>query len=312
MPERTIRVGVVEKNHNPYWAMVNAGWNDAAERLGLEVEIEAPEHEDIERQRALLERMLDDGVDALAFVGTVDGAFDEICGRARERGVVVVSFDLDASRNQRSVFVGMTDPETIGRRVGERIAGELSAGDLVLLAAGSAKARGAVGKLRGLTSTLDAAGIETVASEPDGEDLTIAARHARGLFSAHPRAAAAIGVYGYHPAVLARAAADAGSSAVIHGFDMLPETVALLETGKVASSVWIREYYFGYLAAVAISNLVRLGSDDVLALYGGVPDGAGVSLELEPQVFTPENVRDFVEWRESHASTGRARLVPIK
>jgi ribose transport system substrate-binding protein len=305
MPEQKLRIGVVEKNRNPYWDMVNAGWADAAARLDLQLDIRAPEAENVEAQRALLEDLVNDGVDAIAFVGTVDGPFDDICLEARRRGVVVASFDLDASRDHRSIFVGMTDPETIGRRVGERIASSLASGGLVLLQAGSAKARGAVGKLRGLRSALIAAGIETVVSEPDGEDVVVARERARGLFADHPGASAAIGVYGYHPAVLARAAEEAGSTAVIHGFDMLPETVELLKTGSIASSVWIREYYFGYLTAVALNDLVRLGSEDVLALYGGMLDGAGRSLELTPRVFTPDDVDEYIDWRAAHTSADR-------
>lgn len=311
MPDALIRVGVVEKNCNPYWDMVNDGWLDAAERLGLELDFRAPEHEDIDQQRDLLDGLLAAGVEALAFVGTADGAFDDVCRRAQDEGVVVVSFDLDASQKHRSVFIGMTDPETIGRSVGQRIAAEVDAGETVLLQAGSATARGAVGKLRGLQDALHAAGIETFVSPPDGEDLTLAAEHAHMLFAKHPAAAAAIGVYGYHPAVLARAADGADSSARIHGFDMLPETVRLLEAGVVASSVWIREYYFGYLAAVAVHDLVRLGSEEVTALYGGVAAGAGRSLELEPRVFTSEDVHEFTKWRQIHQRPNRSPdLIP--
>jgi ribose transport system substrate-binding protein len=314
MPDRKIRVGVVEKNRSPYWDMVNAGWFDAAAALGLDLDIRAPEHEDVEIQLALIEQLLADGVDALAYVGTVDGTFDAVLESARGRGVSVVSFDLDASRDHRSVFVGMTDPQEIGRRVGERIATEVGPGALVILLAGSADARGAVGKLRGLTSALEAGGVVVVASSPDGEDLAVAARNARELLQANPGAAAAIGVYGYHPAVLASAAAETGSSARIHGFDMLPETVELLRTGAVDSSVWIREYYFGYLAAVAVHDLHRLGSDEVLALYGGTADGAGRSLELEPRTFTRSDVEEFVRWRDEHdldARTART-LIPTQ
>ncbi|MBF8192598.1 hypothetical protein ITP53_44345 [Nonomuraea sp. K274] len=46
---RQVRIGVTEKNRNPYWDMVNAGWLDAAAKLDLSVEIAAPESEDIHR-----------------------------------------------------------------------------------------------------------------------------------------------------------------------------------------------------------------------------------------------------------------------
>lgn len=300
MPERPIRVGIVEKNRSPYWDMVNAGWTDAASELGLDLVFRAPDHEDVEVQRTMLEKLLDEGVDALAFVGTVDGAFDNVLKTARQRGVTVVSFDLDASRNYRSMFVGMIDPGKIGHNVGKRIAAKVGPGAQVLLLAGSADARGALGKLHGLTSALEAAGVRVEVSSPDGEDLAVATRNARELLTAHPTAAAAIGVYGYHPAVLAAVASEIGSDIRIHGFDMLPETVELLRSGAVESSVWIREYYFGYLTAVAVHGLHRLGSEEVLALYSGLANGAGKSLELEPKTYTQNNVEEFIRWRDNH------------
>lgn len=299
MRDTALRVGVVEKNQNPYWDSVNAGWFSAGARLGLDIDLRAPLHEDASAQRDLMVRFVEEGVDGLAFVGTVDGVFDEVCRDARERGIAVVTFDLDAAQRFRSMFVGMEDPTSIGYKAGARIAAEVGPGAVVLVQAGSGRARGAVGKLRGLTRALDDSGVRYVVSEPDGEHLELAREYAAALFAQNPGADAAIGVYGYHPEVLAHAAEESGSGARIHGFDMLPETVALIQEGRVASSVWIREYYFGFHAAAALNSLLRLG-DDAVEHLGGVPDGAGRSLELEPKTFTAENLHEFLSWHETH------------
>lgn len=311
MPESSFRVGVVEKNRASYWDMVNSGWHDAAERLGLELDIRAPEHENLDEQLAHMSDLLAHGVDAIAFVGTADGPFDELCQQARAAGTLVVTFDLDASRDHRTLFVGMVDPETMGRRLGDLVATAVGPGATVLLQSGSATARGAVGKLRGLVASLQAAGITAITSEPDGEDIARAHAISDELISAHPSADAAVGVYGYHPSVLAESAARSGSQIRIFGFDMLPETVELLRAGRVEASVWIREYEFGYFTAVAVADLLRLGSAEVLGLYGGVESGAGRSIELEPRVFTPTDLHEFEAWRDAHALERRTGRIPI-
>ncbi|QRP48462.1 hypothetical protein [Amycolatopsis sp. FDAARGOS 1241] len=71
---RRLRITVVEKNRGPYWDMVNAGWRDAAERLGLDLIIEAPVYEAVGDQVGAIRRHLAAGVDGVAFVASDETA----------------------------------------------------------------------------------------------------------------------------------------------------------------------------------------------------------------------------------------------
>ncbi|MDR0627092.1 MAG: hypothetical protein LBG11_07515, partial [Bifidobacteriaceae bacterium] len=81
-------------------------------------------------------------------------------------------------------------------------------------------------------------------------------------------------------------------------WDALPETITLLESGRIDATVWIKEYYFGYYAAAAVSNIVRLGQTDALQLMGLSPhDLPANRICPAVEVITPKTVRDHVSWR---------------
>lgn len=305
---RPIRVGVTEKNRNPYWDMVNAGWADAAERLGMTLRIDAPHSEDVEAQVALMRAQLDDGVDALAFVATRPHAFGGIVAEAAERGVPVVAFDLDAPDSGRLMFVGMEPPAAAGRRVGAQMASLVGDGATVLLQTGSDKAPGAVGKRAGFLDVMGEHGISVVEAPSDGEDTVLARTLAEQLLRDTPGATGFFGVYGYHPIVQARAVRAAGreGQVAIVGFDLLPETVDLLHSGTVARSTWIQEYYFGFYAAAALSDLVRLGVHEALTLRGmNSADLAGNAFVPPPVTFTRDTIQEFRAWSAQKRITER-------
>ncbi len=298
---KPIRVGVTEKNQNPYWDMVNAGWRDAAEQLGLSVRIDAPPHEDVAAQVDHMRAQLRSGVDALAFVGTRKDAFDDVVAEAGDRGVPVVAFDLDAPDSGRLLFVGMEPPRDAGRRVGEQMATLVGDGATVLVQTGSDLAPGAVGKRAGFLEVMAEHGITAVEAPSDGEDLARALAGAEALLRDNPGATGIFGVYGYHPIVQAKAVHALGRDGMVSivGFDLLPETVDLLSAGAVARSTWIQEYYFGFYAAAAVSDLVRLGTREALTLRRMDPDVLGGNVFVPPPVtFTKDTIAEFRDWSD--------------
>jgi ribose transport system substrate-binding protein len=299
--DRRIRVGVTEKNLNPYWDMVNAGWQDAAEALGLDLVIEAPPSEDPAEQEALMRRQLDAGVDALAFVATRRDGFRAVVAEARSRGIPVVAFDLDAPESGRLSFVGMPGLYESGIQIGEFLHERIPAGSPVIAQTGSDHAPGAGNKLRGFLDAMERLSHPVVTADSDGEDVERSTTIAVELLAAHPDTAGMFGVYGYHPIVQAHAVERAGlaGQVVIVGYDMLPETVRLLEQGAVASSVWIQEYYFGFHTAQLIADIVRLGPESLRA-YGMDPDDPVGNAYYPPfRFFTPETVHEFIAFRDA-------------
>ncbi len=298
-----VRVGITEKNRNPYWDMVNAGWSDAAEAFGLQLQIDAPPSEDVGAQLDLMRRQLDDGVDVLAFVATRADAFDDVVADAARRGVPAIAFDLDAPTSGRLTFVGMPQIQEVGRQLGDVLAELIPAQSTVIAQTGSDRAPGAVAKMVGFLDSMDRHGHRVVVGESDGEDVARSLEIAQDLLRAHPEAAGLYGVYGYHPIVQARAAQLAGRSDLrIVGFDMLPETVGLIEQGSVACSVWIQEYCFGYYSAVLANAIARAGDRAVLRAFGMDPTNLpGNALYPSVAFITRATVADYRAFEESKA-----------
>lgn len=310
---RPVRVGVTEKNRHPYWDMVNAGWGDAAEAFGLELRIDAPPSEDVEAQVRLARDQLDAGVDVLAFVATAAGAFDEVVAEANRRGVPALAFDLDAPTSGRLAFVGMPQIRTVGEQVGDVLAARIPPGSTVVAQTGSDHAPGAAAKLAGFLDSMRRHGHPVVVGESDGEDVAVSLRVARRLLAEHPEAAGMYGVYGYHPVVQARAAELAGrTDLAIVGFDMLPETVDLIEQGAVACSVWIQEYYFGYYSGVLAATIGRAGSADVLRAFGMSPtDLPGNAIYPPVAFYTQEDVAQYREFAAAKSLGTRTSVTTV-
>lgn len=309
-----IKVGVTEKNQNPYWDMVNAGWRDAAGRLDLELEIAAPPAEAVDAQVATMRRQLDAGAQALAFVATRVDAFDDVIAEATDRGVPVVAFDLDAPASGRALFVGMEPPHEAGRRVGRQLAQLVGDGATVIVQTGSDHAPGATGKRAGFGDVMAEHGITIVEGPSDGENAATALATAETLLAGHPEATGMFGVYGYHPIVQARAVKNLGRTGdvVVAGFDLLPETVDLVEAGEVAATTWIQEYYFGFYAAAAISDLVRLGTTEALTIRGMSPARLKDNVFVpEPITYTRDTIGRFREWSERSGVRRRTAATTI-
>jgi ribose transport system substrate-binding protein len=309
-----IKVGVTEKNQNPYWDMVNAGWRDAADRLDLALEIAAPPVEDVDAQVEMMRRQLNAGAEALAFVATRTDAFDGVIAEAATRGVPVVAFDLDAPTSGRALFVGMEPPRQAGRRVGTHLADLVGDGATVIVQTGSDHAPGATGKRVGFGEVMAEHGITIVEAPSDGEDAGVALATAEELLARHPEVSGMFGVYGYHPIVQARAAKKLGRNGdvVVVGFDLLPETVELIDTGEVSASTWIQEYYFGFYAAAAISDLVRLGHAEALTIRGMDPARLTDNVFVpEPITFTRDTIGGFRQWSERSGVLRRTAATTI-
>lgn len=306
---KTIRIGAVEKNQHSFWDAENAGWDDACHKLGMTVSVTAPRSENLAEQRAMMQAHLDDGVDALAFVATQSDAFDDIVSRARQQGVVVVCFDLDAPDSGRLCYVGMDDPHTMGRWAADHMVGLLGSGPKTIgVQAGSTKAAGAKGKLGGFVERMTELGNTIVGGADDGEDLALCRANCRALIESNPGLDGLYGTYSYHTCVQGQTVKDMGldPKPVVFGWDVLPETIELIQDGSVEMAVWIKEYYFGFYAACAIANLVRLGSEQGLELMGMEPlELAGNQLCPKAELVTQANVQSFIEWRRSVGLEGR-------
>src|SRR5690606_38760104 len=81
---------------NPFFSDVESGAAAAAEELGVELQFVGPAVHDIAQQIAVLESVIESGVDAIA-VSPIDAAsVTPVIRRAIDAGIPVITFDSDA------------------------------------------------------------------------------------------------------------------------------------------------------------------------------------------------------------------------
>lgn len=292
-----MRIGICEKNRDPYFDIVNRGFLTAGRRLGFESVIVAPGSEDICEQERLVRGLIDQRVDALAVVASDPTALNMAIGEAMARGIPTICFDLDAPDSQRLLYVGTEAMTSLGRRAAGIMAGLLAPGAQVAVQGGSEWAAGATGKRNGFIEAARTAGLEVVEVLHDNHDPETALVNARHLLAKYPDLSGIFGVYGYHPGAQIRALRELGvhREICIVGFDILPETIQGLKSGEIAASVWIREYHFGYLGGAVLFNMLTLGIEETLAMLGLDSDpGPTRAIRLAPSVLTPDNLGEFL------------------
>lgn len=293
------KVGFLEKNQTRYWNSINTGIERGGTVFGFETLVRAPEHEDVDLQIAHGRDLLREGVDALGVVGTRSGPLSDFVDEVVESGLPVVTFDLDLPDTRRHLYVGSADYARLGQVAAESMAESLSAGDPVLVMPGSSIGQGAKAKVAGFCAEMERKGIEVVVGESDEDDAgrcaeiaarLIETRDFRGLF----------GPYAYHPHTFARLVTerDLSPRPVIVGFDMEEETVQAIQQGLVASSIWIREYYFGLYACSAIGLMLNHGLSEALEFLGrSGTDFRQNRIVVPSRTFERSNVHEFIEWQ---------------
>jgi len=291
-----LKIVVIEKNQGEYWSKLNQGLVDAGEIYNMEFDITAPEYEDIDKQREILEVTINSKPDGIMLVASDKIAFNSIVKKAITSEIPVVTIDLDSPNSGRFLYVGMKSPHELGREAGNLMVQAAKGKGKIAVQTGSLTAQGAAGKLDGFREVVENNGFEIVEVLNDGERLSAAYINAQKCLEKHKDLKGMYGIYGYHAYLQARALTEMSTpqDLAIIGFDMLPETIKYIETGIITASIWIQEYFFGFYAAAAMFNLIKLGADRALKLFG--MDNHNYeenSIILPTMVWTKENIHLF-------------------
>lgn len=121
---------------NPFFADVEAGAAVAAQELGVELQFVGPATHDIAEQIAVLESLIEAGVDGIAVSPTDAASVTPVIRRAVQAGIPVITFDSEALPDSgRAAFVG-TDNYAGGVAAGEAFVRALPSGKYAILTGG--------------------------------------------------------------------------------------------------------------------------------------------------------------------------------
>lgn len=283
------RVALVLKTlNNPYFIDMRRGAQEAADRLGVNLIVQAAEREvDVEKQMQIIENLIQTRVDALCLTPSGSKEIVPAIRKANDAGIPILILDtrIDAETAgqagiQTAAFIG-SDNYQGGKMAGEFLRDLTGGTAKVAVLEGIPGHETGDSRLRGFADAIrETPGIEVVASQPANWERDQGFNVFQNLLQAHPEIDALFACNDMMALGAIEAIAAAGKSGQINvvGFDAVTDGRDAIVAGQMAGSV---AQFPDRMGALAIENAVRLLGGET------IPSEIPVSIEL----ITKENAR---------------------
>lgn len=268
---------------NEFAPFIRLGVEQAAAEFGVDVAMVGPVGANAEEQVAELENLIEAGVDGLAISSVSTDALAPIINRALEQGIPVVTYNTDNPTSNRLAFAGQ-DLVQSGREAGQLMGEVLGGEGRVIITTLDAAAQWSLDRERGAREALaEFPGIEVVTTVNTGtepqqiygsiENALLANPDVDGILSLECCSTPAAGEY------VSRNRLE-GEVAVV-GFDLLPQTVELVQEGVVSAT---------------IDQAPDRQSFEAVRMLLDVLEGTAVSdVDTGVMVYTPDNIQDYLD-----------------
>lgn len=133
------RYSIIYKNTgNPYGEKEMAGFKLAAEEVGAEAILKAPDQPTAEAQIQMIEQLIAQRVAVIGIAANDPDALEPALRKAMKAGIKVVSLDSGVNAQSRMLHINQADPERIGRVQVQAIAQMIGgSGEIAILSATS-------------------------------------------------------------------------------------------------------------------------------------------------------------------------------
>ena len=246
----------------PFFQPLELGANTAAEALNVNLDIQYAETDTV-RKNNIMETALANGVDGLLVEVWDDDAFDQSVCDAIADGTPVIGFNIDDSEgsdgNCRMAFVGQNFVDA-GYVIGKRMVEEhgIGEGDVVFTPVEYPEAAYAVLRHKGVSRALEEVGAKADlvgVTDRLPEVLTAMTQYLLG----NSDVVAIIGL-GQQPMMMAQQATDeVGLDIPIGGFDVAPEILEGIASGRITATVDQQPYTQGFYSVAQMAHLIRYG-----------------------------------------------------
>jgi len=226
-----------------------------------------------------IESMVTQGVQAIVITPTSPNVQDAL-QKAVDAGIPVILVDNDIPDWDAKTSVVATDNHAGGVLAGQFMAQQLSAGDTIAFLEGAAGAPSLQARVDGFKEGLGD-GFDIVASLPTDCDQTKGLNAAQDILTAHPDVTAIYGACGPPIIGALEALADAGSSALVVGFDAGPDELAAIAAGTELASV-----------AQFPDKMGSMGAQAALDAINGV--AVEPNIDTGTEMVTADNLADFM------------------
>jgi rhamnose transport system permease protein len=107
---------------DPYFVSCRIGAEEAAKELGVQLIWDGPVGLDPAKQNEVVEGWITRGVDAIAVAVENQAGISTVLRKARSRGIPVVTWDADAAKDARDLFVNQATPQGIAQTLTDEAA----------------------------------------------------------------------------------------------------------------------------------------------------------------------------------------------
>lgn len=111
---KTVIAMMPKAKGDPYFISCRQGAEEAAKELGVELLWDGPTDLDPAKQNEVIEAWITSGVDVIAVSVENEVAISTVLGKARQKGIKVVTWDADAQKDARDFFINQATPQGIG------------------------------------------------------------------------------------------------------------------------------------------------------------------------------------------------------
>lgn len=264
--QRPVVALVVKTLNNQFFIDMEAGARAAADSLGFELLVQAPEREvDVERQMQIVENLIQRRVQVLVLVPNGSRELVPAVLKANAAGIPVLTVDtrLDAATVQAAgaqvvSFIG-SDNVDGGRIAGRFLAERLQGNGQIAVLEGIPGHETGDARLRGFREAIDAApGIRVVASQTANWERDQAFNVTQNILQAHPNITALFACNDVMAlgAVEAIAAAGRDGSIQVVGFDAQDDARAAITANRMAATIAQNPREMGRLAMLTAARVL--------------------------------------------------------
>lgn len=304
------KIAFVTGGSGDYWQAAAMGAREAADRLGLQIDVRMPqEAESIAEQMQILTALSSGDVDGIA-LSPLDAEGQTTVINALADGRPVVTFDSDAPMSSRLGYVG-TSNFSAGLMAGTLVKEALPEGGKVAVVLANLTKDNMIERKDGFAERIAESPVpeesetdpryEVVGYFVDNGDNEECAKVIRQTLEEHPDLACIVGMNARHGPVLLELleAEDQLGKIKLVTFDTLDETLEGVERGWIYATVAQDPYKYGYEAVIMLDSLCREDKR-----YMPVVGRGAIHVSVEP--IKQDKVEEFRERIRSRAAASEA------
>ena len=286
---------------DPYFVSARSGAEEAARELGVDLIWDGPTDLDPAKQNEVVEAWITRKVDVIAVSVENVAGISTVLRKARAAGIRVITWDADAEKDARDLFINQATPEGIGFALADRASALLEEHGQLAIVTASLTAANQNEWMKHIRARLVAqhAGVEVAVVRPSDGDRDRAFTETQTILKAYPDVRVVVAIAA--PAVpgAAEAVRQSGRSDVrVIGLSLPNLCKPYVRAGVVDSIVLWNTIDLGYLTVRVADAMARgglkPGARNLQAGRLGTIEIQGDEVLLgQPFTFNRENIERF-------------------